>query len=92
MLIIHEQNNPYGRHTKPSNVTLWYLLDRCISVQILADAITAQTAELRAAVDSLKDMTKAFEQIQKDAASRKDTGVSLADLRQELRSFASTTQ
>ena len=61
-------------------------------MQILADAIKAQTAELRASVDSLKDMVKDFEKSQKEAASRRDTGVSLADLRQELRSFASTNQ
>lgn len=61
-------------------------------MQILADAIKAQTTELRASVDSLKDMMKAFEQSQKDTGKREDTGISLADLRQELRSFGTTTQ
>lgn len=63
-----------------------------LQVQVLADAIKAQTAELRASVDSLKDMMKAFEQNQKDTATKETTGISLADLRQELRSFAGSTQ
>ena len=58
-------------------------------MQMLSDAITAQTAELKSSVDSMKDMLKRFEQSQNDRASKKE-GVSLSDLRQELRSFAAT--
>ena len=63
-----------------------------LCLQILAEAIKAQTAELRASVDSMKDMLKSFQDKQ-DAADRQTrSSLSLADLRQELQSFASTAQ
>ena len=63
-----------------------------LCLQILAEAIKAQAAELRASVDSMKDMLKSFQDKQ-DAADRQTrSSLSLADLRQELQSFASTAQ
>jgi hypothetical protein len=57
-------------------------------VQILADAIKAQTAELRSSVDSMKEMLKKYERGRK-GSDGKDS-ITLPELRQELRSFAST--
>ena len=62
-------------------------------MQMLSDAITAQssaisaqTAELKTAVESIKATLQKFEQSQSDKKSKE--GLSLSDLRQELRSFA----
>lgn len=52
---------------------------------ILADAIKAQTAELRASVDSMKEMLNKYEQ---SRSSPSKDGVSMAELRQELLTFA----
>ena len=54
-------------------------------MQILADAIKAQTAELRASVDSMKEMLNKYEQ---SRSSPSKDGVSMAELRQELLTFA----
>lgn len=55
---------------------------------ILADAIKAQTAELRSSVDSMKEMLKKYER-GRSGSDSKDS-ITLPELRQELRSFAST--
>lgn len=57
-------------------------------MQILADAIKAQTAELRSSVDSMKEMLKKYDRGSK-GSDGKDS-ITLPELRQELRSFAST--
>ena len=56
-----------------------------MNMQILADAIKAQTAELRASVDSMKEMLNKYEQGRNSPS--KDT-VTMAELRQELLTFA----
>jgi len=58
------------------------------NMQILADAIKAQTAELRSSVDSMKEMLKKYER-GRSGSDSKDS-ITLPELRQELRSFAST--
>ncbi len=58
------------------------------NMQILADAIKAQTAELRSSVDSMKEMLKKYER-GRSGSDGKDS-ITLPELRQELRSFAST--
>ena len=58
------------------------------NMQILADAIKAQTAELRSSVDSMKEMLKKYERGRK--GSDVTDSITLPELRQELRSFAST--
>lgn len=55
---------------------------------ILADAIKAQTAELRSSVDSMKEMLTKYERGRK--GSDGTDSITLPELRQELRSFAST--
>lgn len=69
------------------------LTDTMLCLQILSDAITAQssaisaqTAELKAAVNSMKDTLQKFES-QNDRPNKKE-GVTLSEIRQELRSFA----
>ena len=54
-------------------------------MQILADAIKAQTAELRASVDSMKEMLNKYEQ---SRSSPSKDGVTMAELRKELLTFA----
>lgn len=60
----------------------------CVQAQILADAIKAQTAELRSSVDSMKEMLKKYER-GRSGSDSKDS-ITLPELRQELRSFAIT--
>ena len=54
-------------------------------MQILADAIKAQTAELRASVDSMKEMLNKYE---KGRSSPSKDSVTMSELRQELLTFA----
>lgn len=55
---------------------------------MLSDAFTAQTAELKATVKSLEDMVGRMEQGRKGADMQ--DGLTLSELRQELRSFSAT--
>lgn len=57
-------------------------------MQILADAIKAQTAELRSSVDSMKEMLQKYERGRNGPDGK--NSITLPELRQELRSFAST--
>ncbi|KAL3155200.1 hypothetical protein ABBQ32_013140 [Trebouxia sp. C0010 RCD-2024] len=56
--------------------------------KMLSDAFTAQTAELKATVKSLEDMVGRMEQGRKGADMQ--DGLTLSELRQELRSFSAT--
>ena len=56
-------------------------------MQILADAIKAQTAALRESVDSMKDMLMKYEQGRSSLASKES--ITLKELQQELRSTLS---
>ena len=55
---------------------------------MLSEAFTAQTAELKATVKSLEDMVRKLE-LGKKVSSPQD-GLTLSELRQELRSFSAT--
>ena len=55
---------------------------------MLSDAFTAQTAELKATVKSLEDMVRKMEQGRKMVDNQ--DGLTLSELRQELRSFSAT--
>lgn len=57
-------------------------------LQMLSDAFTAQTAELKATVKSLEDMVRRME-LGRSAADKQDA-VTLSELRQEFRSFSAT--
>lgn len=60
--------------------------------------LQAQTAELRASIDSIRQLVAALEAQQKDKAAAgegagsaaHDGGLTVSELRQELRSFAET--
>lgn len=55
---------------------------------MLSEAFTAQTAELKATVKSLEDMVRKMELGKK--APNQQAGLTLSELRQELRSFSAT--
>lgn len=58
-------------------------------LQMLSDAFTAQTAELKATVKSLEDMVRRMEK-GRSASDNASEAVTLSELRQELRSFSAT--
>ncbi|KAL4443228.1 hypothetical protein ABPG75_010965 [Micractinium tetrahymenae] len=76
------------------------------ATQAMADAIAAQTAELRGSIDAIKQLVTTLEASQKAAADAAASGaasgsaaaggaadgLTVADLRHELRSFAETLQ